>query len=92
MNGQEIEKDFPLDEYKEFIQNSIGAIYENLLSKSEDKAVDTVGIWFDFDDEKKLETSMDIATLNLIGESHGLNPISELAKMTLEIAYESPEG
>jgi len=92
LNGQDIDGEFPLDEYKEFIQNSVVAIYENLLSKSDDKPVDTVGLWFDFDDEKKLETSMDIATLNLIGEGQGLNPVSELTKMTLEVAYESAEG
>ena len=91
-NGHEREADFSVEEYKEFIQNSIAAIYDNLIQESSSIQRDSVGIWLTFDDEKNLETSMDIATLNLIGEGHGINPIIELAKMLLDTAYESPES
>lgn len=91
-NGQEREDDFSVEEYKEFIQNAIEAIYDNLIQESKNSSANSVGIWLNFDDEKTLETSMDIATLDLIAGSHNINPITELAKMLLDTAYESPES
>ena len=91
-NGQERELDFSVEEYKEFIQNSIAAIYGDLISSSKNKVTDSVGIWLTFDDGNTVETSMDISTMDLIGGSYDINPIYELAKMLLDTAYESPEG
>lgn len=83
--------DIPIDEYKKFIRNVIVSIYENLLSTNENLSFDSVGIWLTLDGDRKLETSMDIATLDLIKESHNIDPIGELAQMILETAYESKE-
>ncbi|HPI81624.1 MAG TPA: hypothetical protein PK122_00125 [Candidatus Paceibacterota bacterium] len=91
-NGEDTDADFSLDEYKEFIGNSVSGIYDSLVSQTGDYQIDSMGIWIDFVDGKKLESSMDIATLNSIKEYHGdINPVLEFAKMTLDVAYESPK-
>ena len=91
-NGEDKDDDFPLNEYKEFICNSISGIYDGLSSQTKNQQIDSVGLWIDFTDGKKLESSMDIATLNSIKEYHGdINPVIEFAKMTLDVTDESPK-
>ncbi|HRT03268.1 MAG TPA: hypothetical protein P5513_04960 [Candidatus Diapherotrites archaeon] len=80
--------DLSLEEYKEFVVDSISKIYNNLLLKIGDNKVDSIGIWIDFNNGKKIETSFDIETINSIkGYQPDIDPISEFSKMILDEAY-----
>jgi hypothetical protein len=88
-NTEQNGEDISIDEYRIFIENSLTIIYNTLIDEASNKLVETVGIWLTTDDDKEFETSMDISTLDLIGESSGTNSITELAKIILDRIYES---
>lgn len=91
-NGEEVEGDLSTEEYKGFIGTAISTIYDSLIDKAKNAKVDSVGLWLTFSEERTVESSMDVATLNIIKEYHkDINPIFEFAKMTLDSVYESPK-
>lgn len=78
------------ESYLDYISQSVMLISEELQSQTGETPVDSVGIWVTFEDGKKVESSMDISTMELIKESHqDIDPFFEFAKMTLQPFYES---
>lgn len=78
------------ESYMDYISQAAGIIAENLQDENPDIVADSIGIWITFDDEKRVESSMDLSTLETIKEYHkGLDPYFEFTKMTLQPFYES---
>jgi len=78
------------NDYLEYIYDTVKLIYTNLIEKLNETVVDTVGMWITFDDKSQIENSMDISTLNAIGEYNTeITPIVEFTKMLLNINEET---
>jgi hypothetical protein len=78
------------DAYLDYVSQSAMLIVEELKTKTSETPVDSVGIWVTFDDGKKVESSMDLSTMDMIKEYHqDVDPYFEFAKMTLQPFYES---
>ena len=78
------------EDYLDFVSQAAGLIAENLIEQNKNKEIHTVGIWITFTDDEKVDSSMDLSTMDLMVEHHeGLNPYFEFAKMTLQPFYES---
>jgi hypothetical protein len=92
-HGEDIEGEFPLDEYKEFLLHAISAIYDNVKDRNKDNNVDTVGLFLVADDGREIDSSMDMATLDAMREFNAdINPMREFAKMILDNIYESEDN
>jgi hypothetical protein len=88
--GVETEEEFKETDYLEFIGNAMLVIYDNLMEESKDKKVDTVGVWVTFDDDKTIDSAMDISVIKALEEYHtDIIPAMEFFKMTLQPYYES---
>ena len=76
------EKEVSDDEYMEFIERAMVAIYENLPKKS---GYDSIGLWITYEDGKKIDSSIEVATLDSM-EAYGTveSGMLEFAKMTLD--------
>ena len=78
------------ESYIDYVSQAAMLIAEELQTETKDTPVDSVGIWITFDNEKKIESSMDLSVMEMMKEHHeGLNPFFEFAKMTLQPFYES---
>lgn len=78
------------ESYMDYVSQAAGLIAEELRTESKDLSVDSVGIWITFDNERMVESSMDLTTLSMMAEHHeDLDPYFEFAKMTLQPFYES---
>jgi hypothetical protein len=75
------------NDYVKFILDSAKMIYDDLIEyKDQAGEIDSIGIWFIFDDNTILENSSDLNILKMIGESNDeITPIIEFVKMTLGI-------
>lgn len=73
-------------EYIDFILNSSASIYEQLLDHKKDN-IDSIGVWFTFNDGQEISNSIDLSILEDLRKygSNDVNPIQEFFKMTLEI-------
>jgi len=81
------------DSYVEYVSQAMMLIAENLEDQSRDKKIDSVGIWVTFEDDDKIDSSIDLSTMELMKEQHlDLNPYFEFAKMTIQPFYESEIG
>jgi len=78
------------DSYVEYVSQAMMLVAENLEDQSKDKKIDSVGIWVTFDDDDKVDSSMDLATMQMMKEHHeDLDPYFEFTKMTIQPFYES---
>lgn len=76
--------------YVDYVAQAAMLIAEELQRETEETPIDSVGIWVTFDNERKVESSMDLSVMETMKEYHeGLNPFFEFAKMTLQPFYES---
>ena len=77
------------EEYREFIEGAILAVYENLPIDAE---YDSVGIWITFSDGQKIDNSVDLATINSM-EDFGVikSGMLEFVKMTLDAVNDESE-
>jgi len=70
------------ENYENFILDSASEMYENLFNETKRK-VDSVGVWITFVDNKKIESSMDLSTFDIMKRYHDLDPLKEFFKMIL---------
>jgi len=71
-------------EYKNFAEDITNQMFEDLSNKTKEQKIDSVGIWFTFENEKIIENSIDLTILNSMAEHHNdIEPIKEFVKMTL---------
>ena len=78
------------ESYLDFVSQAVSLMTENLKEETKDKKIDSIGIWVTFEDDKKVESSMDLSVMETIKEFHqDINPFLEFAKMTLHPFYES---
>jgi hypothetical protein len=78
------------DAYIDYVSQASMLIAEELQSETKGTPVDSIGIWITFDDDTRIESSMDLSVMDAMAEHHeDLNPFFEFAKMTLQPFYES---
>ena len=82
-------KEHPItdDQYDDFILQSSSIIFSELLTKIDNALIDSVGVWFTFEDESKIDNSIELSVFDDI-EKYGapdVDPLKEFIKMTLEI-------
>ena len=76
------------EQYNEYILYIASSIYEELMSKKEDKIIDNVGLWLTYEDGILVDNSMGISMFNDIEKFANVNPLIEFVKMTLSLEVE----
>jgi hypothetical protein len=69
--------------YENFILDSASEMYKNLFNETKRK-VDSVGIWITFINNKKIESSMDLSTFDIMKKFNDVDPLKEFLKMILK--------
>lgn len=78
------------ESYIDYVSQAAMLIAEGLQEETKEIPIDSIGIWVTFDNERKIESSMDLSVMEMMKEHHeDLNPFFEFAKMTLQPFYES---